>query len=75
MNITISNSYVLKWELKNYPKYKWSECGKCFNVKTGRQIKQVLNGRSIGYCINGKFKSLTTLRKELVEIQKVDCPF
>jgi len=75
MNITASNSYVLKYELSFAPQYKWSECGKCFNVKTGREIKKTLNGRSIGYCINGKFKSLSTLRKQLVKIEGVKCPF
>jgi hypothetical protein len=72
---TISITYVLKWELKTSLNYKWSECGKCFNSKTGMQIKQVVNGRSIGYCINGKFQSLSTLRKEMQLIKKKDCPF
>lgn len=70
MNISISNTYVLKWQLKDATNYKWSKCGKCFNTQTGREIKKILCGRSIGYCIKGKFKSINTLRKKLELIPK-----
>jgi len=72
---TISVSYTLKYELNVAPQYKWSECGKCFNTKTGRQIKQTYVSGSIGYCILGKFHSLTYLRTHLVKVAKVECPF
>ena len=75
MNITKSNTYVLKWQLSFAPNYKWSKCGKCFNTKTGKEIKKTLNGRSIGYCIKGKFKSLNTLRKHLIQIKHIQAPF
>ena len=39
MRISISNTYVLKWQLKDYPNYKFTDCGKCFNTKTGKEIK------------------------------------
>lgn len=56
--------------------YQWSKCGKCFNVKTNRQIKQTYKNRCIGYYIKGKFYSLTKLRKHLEEIPKEEyCPF
>ena len=72
---TISISYTLKYQLDFSPEYHWSECNKCFNVKTGRQIKQTMCGGSIGYCIRGKFYSLNKLRQSLVKIKKSDCPF
>jgi hypothetical protein len=72
---TISVTYTLKYELDFAPQYKWSKNNKCFNVKTGRQIKQTYVGGSIGYCICGKFYSLTTLRKHLVKIKKEIIPF
>ncbi len=72
---SISIDYALHWQLKAYPHYKFTKCGKCFNVKTGNQIKQVLQNRCIGYRINGRFKSLSCLRKELIPISKPDCPF
>jgi hypothetical protein len=75
MNISISKSYVLKWQLSFAPQYKWSVCGRCFNCKTGREIKKTLCGRSIGYCIKGRFVSLNTLRKQLEKIPKEICPF
>ena len=73
--MSLSSSYVLKWELKNYPEYKFTDKGICINAKKGNLIKMVLNGRSKGYCIRGKFKSLTTLRKELQEIKDDETPF
>lgn len=45
------------------------------NTKTGKILKQVVKGGSIGYVIKGKFYSLTRLRQSLVKIEKQDCPF
>lgn len=45
------------------------------NLKTGRILKQVIKGGSIGYVIKGKFKSITSLKASLVKIKKSDCPF
>ena len=74
MNYTISTTYVLKWQLKNAEHYKFND-SVCINTKTGKIIQQVINGRSKGYCINGKFKSINTLRKDLIQIPKEYCPF
>lgn len=72
---TFSKTYTLKYQLDFAPNYKWTECKKCFNQKTGRQIKQTYVSGSIGYCINGKFYSLKKLRTHLVKIKEEDCPF
>lgn len=72
---SISVSYVLKYHLDFAPEYHWSKCNKCFNTKTGRQIKQTMCGRSIGYCVRGRFYSLNKLRDCLVKIEKSICPF
>ena len=68
MEYTISTTYVLKWELKNAPEYKFTKDNICINTKTGNIIRLVINGRSKGYCIKGKFRSLNTLRKQLKKI-------
>ena len=39
----ISITYTLILELDFAPNYKWTKCGKCFNSKTTKQIKQVYN--------------------------------
>lgn len=72
---TVSISYTPKYELSFASNYCWTECGKCFNIKTGREIKKVYNKGSIGYSINGRFKSLKSLRKNIVKIKKDFCPF
>ena len=72
---TITVTYTLKYQLKFSPNYQWTKDGKCFNIKTGRQLKQVYSNGSIGYCINGDFKSLSYLRKYLEKIKENYCPF
>lgn len=75
MEATISTKYVLKWELAETPWYRFTTDGTCINTKTGRRIKQTMCGRSIGYCINGRFMALNTLRPLLRKIDYIDCPF
>lgn len=52
---TISISYPLKWQFKNYPYIKVSNCKKVFNTKTGKMLKITVNGGSIGLWIGKKF--------------------
>lgn len=68
MIINIKN--VFTHQLSFAPNYKFQitneidvfiKC-KCFNSKTNKEIKQIMNGGSIGYCINGKFFSLVKLK-------------
>jgi hypothetical protein len=71
---TISITYTIKYCIDFAPYYGF--CGKqCINMRTGRFIKQVLCGGSIGYCIGGRFYSLKYLRSHLIKIPKSDCPF
>lgn len=71
----ITKVYAMEFELKFAPHYQWSKCGKCFNSKTGREIKQTYKSRCIGYYIESKFYSLTYLRTKLQKIKKIECPF
>ena len=71
----VTLSYAIKFELDFSPKYKWLDDNSCYNEKTGRIIKQTTCGRSIGYVIDGKFKSLTFLRSHIVKPPKQYCPF
>jgi len=71
----ISESYTLVWELDFAPEYKWTKCGKCFNTKTGKKLKQSYNKGSIGYNIHSKFVSLTRLRGHLRKIEEKEIPF
>ena len=66
--ITISVNYTCKYRIKYAKHYVYTLCGKCYNLKTGRIIKQVYNSGCIGYTINGKFKSRKYLRSQLEEI-------
>ena len=68
--------YKAKYRLKDNENYIFSTCGLCFNLKSGKLVKQITKGYTIGYLINGKFKSLEVLRKNLELIsKKSNCPF
>jgi len=71
---TITITYDLIYQLDFAPEYQWTNCKKCFNVKRGKQIKQVMQGGSIGYNIRSKFYSLTKLKKHLQKITNEDNP-
>lgn len=68
-------TYTVKYELSISPNYVWTKDDLCFNLKTGRRIKQVYKNGSIGYCINGEFKSLKSLRTLLRKPKEEYCPF
>jgi hypothetical protein len=57
--------YSYKYRISFATNYIFTICGKCVNLKTNREIKQVIQGGSIGYSINKKFYSLTFLRTQL----------
>ena len=71
----VSINYTIKYELSFATHYKWLDDDSCYNIKTGRKIKQTIVGGSIGYCINGKFKTLTYLRKHLIKPKQEFLPF
>jgi hypothetical protein len=75
MNHRLSITYALKWQLKYAPQYKFTADGICVNCQTGRIIRKVVNGRCVGYCINGKFKSAIFLRTQLEKIPDIEIPF
>jgi hypothetical protein len=72
---TFSVTYTVKYELSIAPEYVWNEHNECFNLKTGRKLKQVYKNGMIGYVVRGKFISLKQLRKLLVKPQKIEIPF
>jgi len=47
----------------------------CYNLKTGELIKQVIKGATIGYVINGKFRSIENIKADLEVIKKENDPF
>ena len=56
--IEFNVKYKAKYRLKDNENYIFSTCGLCFNLKSGKLVKQITKGYTIGYLINGKFKSL-----------------
>lgn len=74
MRITLT--FSCKWTLNFDNDFVFVDQHKFLvNRKTGKILKQIMKGGSIGYVIKGKFYSLTRLRQSLVKIIKQDCPF
>ena len=66
--IVITVNYPLVWALKFNNNYGFTSCGKCFNIKRRKELKQVMQGGSIGYNIAGRFYTITRLKKEFIKI-------
>lgn len=45
---TFTVTYTIEYELSTHPNYVWNKQKQCYNIKTGRFIKQVMCGGSIG---------------------------
>lgn len=70
----ITTKLLCKYRLRYFPEYVFHK-DRCFNSKTGREIKQVYNNRCIGYNIRGRFMSLKKLKEQLEIIPKEITPF
>lgn len=58
-----------------FDKYGFGSDKKLYNLHTGRQKNQSLNGGSIGYWLGRKFITLTALRPKLYKPKKESLPF
>jgi len=68
---TVSIKYDLKYQFKKATYYKMTPCRKVVNTRTGRFLKCVLNGGSIGWWIGKDFiaKSKVNESVELIPIE------
>ena len=73
--LEFTTKHIAKYRLKSFPNYIYSTDKLCYNLKTGRLIKQIMKGSTIGYVISGKFISLDKLRLDLELIPKQKTPF
>lgn len=65
-----------KWQFKDYTYYKVTVCKKIVNTKSGKIVKCVKVGGSIGYYINGNFYKKSDINKYIELIPKKEyCPF
>ena len=73
--MTITVNYIANYRLNFATNYVFTKCGLCYNTQSGKLIKQILKGNTIGYVIASKFYSLNFLRSKLEFIPKNICPF
>lgn len=72
----ISLTFTCKWTLDFDQDFVFVEKHNFLvNLKTGRILKQVTKGGSIGYILKGKFYTLQNLRNHLVKITNQKTPF
>lgn len=72
---TITVIHRIKWKIKGFENYGFSEDKNLYNLKTGRKIKQSYNSGSIGYWFGKKFKTLTSLKVLIYKPKKKYYPF
>jgi hypothetical protein len=74
---SITVTYRLKWRISIAPKLGVTQCGKVFNIRTGRQKKLTVNSKTMtkGYWIGREFYSLVKLRPLLEIIKPEFVPF
>ena len=75
MKTTISNTYECVWQIKEAKQYKITRCRKIINTHRGKEIRRVLNGRSIGYWISGKFIPISEINNHIEKIPINTLPF
>jgi hypothetical protein len=63
--MVITVTYNCKYRLSFATNYVFTKCGQCYNLKSGRFIKQIYKNGMIGYMINRKFYSLKRLKSFL----------
>lgn len=74
MNIEVT--YTAKWQLRDKPHYRWTECKKLINCQTGREVKRTLHGLQAGYWIGREFVKLSDMKKNIELItEKEKIPF
>lgn len=74
-SVRMSISYSVYWRIKNNPNYAITKNSIVVNIATGKIMKRTLKGYTIGYYIQGKFKSLSKLRTMLEKIPVEEIPF
>lgn len=74
MRITLN--FTCKWTLDFDEDFVFVEkYNFLVNRKTGKILKQVTKGGSIGYVLKGKFYTLSRLRTHLTKIKTQETPF
>lgn len=73
--IAIQTNMIPKWRFDFTDTYIISTDNKVYNLKTGKLLSIQLKGYTKGYYLHGKFYSTKILRKHLVRIEKINCPF
>lgn len=70
--------YTAKWQIKDKTYYKWTNCRKLINCKTGKEVLKTKfgNSKEVGYYIDGTFIKCIDLKYKLELIPKEKyCPF
>lgn len=73
--ITIHKNIIPKWQLLNADNYVFADDKKLYNTNTGKEIKAVVKGYTIGYNIKGKFMSRKQIRPLLKKYVEEKLPF
>ena len=73
--LVYQSKIIPKWNIKDEEKYFVASDNNVYNLKTRKKLQMQLKVYTKGYYLCGKFYSLDQIRKRLVKIEKINCPF
>jgi hypothetical protein len=66
---------IPKWNIIGYDNYFFDDKNNLRNKKTGKILQMQLKGYTKGFYLNGKFKSLTQIKKIVTKYKQEKMPF
>ena len=72
LRISINKDIYIKWEISNYG---ISINNEVYNLLTYKKIKQTMVNSSIGYYLNGRFRTLKYIKENCRLYKDKYCPF
>lgn len=73
--LVYQSKIVPKWKIETQENYIIASDNNVYNLKTKKKLQMQLKKYTKGYYLAGKFYSLIQLRKHLVKIEHINCPF
>lgn len=73
--LVYQHKIVPKWKIETQENYIVASDNNVYNLKTKKKLQMQLKQYTKGYYLSGKFYSLNQLRKLLIKIEKIKCPF
>lgn len=75
MYLEVSQQIKIKWYIEGFETYAFGEDKKLYNLLRGKEIKQKVNGGSVGWWLGRKFLTYKSMKPLLTIPKYFDVPF